>query len=237
MTSTASATGPRPEIAPRSGTEPRPRRGSVFANADPRSWDTRLIAEMAMALALAVVLGPLFTMILPLRMPQGGSVSLEMLPILFVAIRRGLVPGVIVGGLFGCAELLPVFAPFTVSPLQVLLDYPLAFAAVGLAGLVGVPVVSPPPLGVGRTRQRLVRFVAPVVAAVFVGALARFGCHFLSGIVFFSEYAPEGQAVWLYSLIYNGAFMLPEAVITCTALVFLLPYADAAGLSRQRRGL
>lgn len=224
MSSTVSALGPRIDD------DARPRRGGRFANGDPRAWDTRLIAEMAMALALAVVLGPVFTTILPLRMPQGGSVSLEMLPIVFVAVRRGLVPGVVVGALFGCVELLPVFAPFTVSPVQVVLDYPLAFAAVGLAGLVAVPVVSPPPLGDGRTRRRLVTFVAPVVAATSVGSLARFGCHVLSGIVFFSEYAPEGQPAWLYSLVYNAAFMAPEAVITCLALVFLLPYADAAGI-------
>ena len=228
MSSTASTLGRRADAGA------RPRREGVFANADPRRWDTHLIAEMAMALALAVVLGPVFTMIVPLRMPQGGSVSLEMLPILFLAIRRGVVPGVAVGALFGCVELLPVFAPFTVSPLQVVLDYPLAFAAVGLAGLVPVPVVSPPPLGAGRTRARLVSFVAPVAAAVGLGVLARFGCHVLSGIVFFSEYAPEGQPVWLYSLIYNGAFMIPEAVATCVALVLVLPYADAERADDRR---
>jgi thiamine transporter len=229
-----SSTAPPTVLGPRREAGPRPRREGVFANADPRGWDTRLIAEMAMALALAVVLGPVFTMIVPLRMPQGGSVSLEMLPILYVAIRRGVVPGVAVGALFGCVELLPLFAPFTVSPLQVVLDYPLAFAVVGLAGLVPVPVVSPPPLGAGQTRARLAAFVAPVAAAVGLGVLARFGCHVLSGIVFFSEYAPEGQPVWLYSLIYNGAFVVPEAVATFVALVFVLPYADAAGVGGRR---
>ena len=86
-------------LAPATDDDAPPAREGVFANADPRRWDTHLIAEMAMALALAVVLGPVFTMVVPLRMPQGGSVSLEMLPILFVAIRRGVVPGVAVGAL------------------------------------------------------------------------------------------------------------------------------------------
>lgn len=139
-----------------------------------------------------------------------------------------------VGALFGCVELLPVFAPFTVGPLQVVLDYPLAFAAVGLAGIVPVPIVSPPPLGDGRVRERLVSFVLPLVVAVGVGTLARFGCHVLSGIVFFADYAPEGQPAWLYSLIYNVTFMAPEAAVTCLALVFLLPYADAAGVGRRQ---
>jgi len=107
-------------------------RDGVWANADPRRWDVHLIAEIAMALALSVVLGPLFIMFVPLRMPQGGSFSLEMVPLLFVAVRRGVVPGVVTGALYGCVQLLPALQPFIYHPAQVLLDYPLAFAAVGL---------------------------------------------------------------------------------------------------------
>ena len=60
------------------------------------------IAEMGVAVALAAVLG----MVRVWTMPQGGSVSLEMLPILFVAIRRGLGPGVATGVVYGLLQLL-----------------------------------------------------------------------------------------------------------------------------------
>ena len=79
-----------PQISP---VDPRPRSGATRrrgrVNANPAHWSTAAIAEMAIAVALAAALGLVKLFV----MPQGGSVSLEMLPILFIAVRRGLVPG------------------------------------------------------------------------------------------------------------------------------------------------
>ena len=72
-------------------------------------------------------------------MPQGGSFGLEMLPILFIAVRRGVLPGLVAGALFGLLQLAGVAGtPYIYHPVQALLDYPLAFGALGLAGLVPV---------------------------------------------------------------------------------------------------
>ncbi len=49
----------------------------------------------------------------------------------------------------------------------------------------------------------------------------RFISHFLSGAIFFGHYAPEGQNVWLYSLIYNSSYMIPETLITLVAMILL----------------
>ena len=199
------------------------------ANANPAHWSTAAIAEMAIAVALAAALGLVKLFV----MPQGGSVSLEMLPILFIAVRRGLVPARTVGVVYGFVQLLLPGA-FLVQPLQVLLDYPLAFAALGLAGLVPVPA-APVRFSRGEIRR------SPVSVALFVGALsgavglgvsARFVCHFLSGIIFFGSYAPAGQAVWVYSLTYNLLYLAPEAVITVVLLSFLLVAYDEAGAAR-----
>ena len=177
-------------------------------------WGAQAIAEMAIALVLCWVLG----VFRPFQMPQGGSISLEMLPIFFVAARRGLVPATVVGLLYGMMQIfVPLTPPFIYHPAQALLDYPLAFAAVGLAGLV--PVVGWRSLS----------------AAVAVGSTARLFFHFLSGWIFFASYAPQWEWPWLYALTYNLLFLVPEAVITAVCLWPLLKAYDAARPGTGRR--
>ncbi|MGZ4198670.1 MAG: energy-coupled thiamine transporter ThiT [Thermoleophilia bacterium] len=208
------------------------RAGAAFArraSANPARWSTAAIAEMAIAVAIAAALGLVKLFV----MPQGGSVSLEMLPILFIAVRRGLVPGLTVGFVYGFVQLLLPGA-FLVQPVQVLLDYPLAFAALGLAALVPVPV-SPVRLAWREIRKSpagVVPFMAALTGAVIVGVAARFVCHFLSGIIFFGSYAPAGQAVWVYSLTYNLLYLVPEAVFSVVLLSFLVVAYDEAGAAR-----
>ena len=185
-------------------------------NLNPAHWGVRAIAEIGVAIALSAVLSWL-AQAFPLRMPQGGSFGLEMLPILFIAVRRGVVPGVVAGGLFGLLQLTGVAGtPYIYHPLQALLDYPLAFAGLGLAGLVSVGSLDQP----GN--------VVRLAAAVTIGAGARFVCHFLSGLIFFAEYAPAWEAPWLYSLTYNLLYLLPSAVVTALVLWPLLFAYDAA---------
>jgi len=204
------------------------------ANANPAHWSTAAISEMAIAVALAAALGLVKLFV----MPQGGSVSLEMLPILFIAVRRGLVPALTVGVVYGCLQLLLPGA-FLVQPVQVLLDYPLAFGALGLAGLAPVPAL-PVHLSwaeVRRAPARVVPFSAALTGAVALGVSARLVCHFLSGIIFFSSYAPAGQAAWVYSLTYNLLYLAPEALITVVLLAFLVVAYDEAGAARGGRSL
>ena len=224
-----------PQISP---IDPRPRSGATRpagrVNANPAHWSTAAIAEMAIAVALAAALGLVKLFV----MPQGGSVSLEMLPILFVAVRRGLVPAITVGVVYGFVQLLLPGA-FLVQPVQVMLDYPLAFGALGLAALVPVPV-SPVRLNWREIRPapaRVVPFLALLSGAVVLGVSARFVCHFLSGIIFFGSYAPAGQAVWIYSLTYNLLYLAPEAVLTAVLLALLVVAYDEAGLARGGRPL
>jgi thiamine transporter len=176
-------------------------------NADPSRWSSQALAEMGIAVAMAAVL----SWIRIYQMPQGGSVSLEMLPILFVAARRGVVPGMVAGAVFGGISLFGFLtpAPFIFNPLQAVLDYPLAYAALGLAGFIQV------------------RGVGSLAAAIALGTGARFVFHFLSGLLFFASYAPQWEAPWLYSITYNALFLLPEALITALVLWPLLKAYDA----------
>jgi len=165
--------------------------------------DTRVLTEAALAIALAFVLG----LIKIFQMPFGGSISLEMIPLILLALRQGPVVGVVAGSAYGLLNL--AVQPVVVHPVQVLFDYPLAFGALGLAG-----------------------FFRPTVRGAVIGAtvavLARLVCHFVSGVVFFASYAPEGWNPYVYSGAYNAAYLVPSLVIALVVVVVLLRALEGA---------
>ncbi|MBM7556637.1 energy-coupled thiamine transporter ThiT [Halanaerobacter jeridensis] len=169
------------------------------------SQQIKKLAESGVSLALAVVLG-FFTIY---KMPQGGSVSLEMLPIIFIALRWSWKDGVMLGTAYGVMQIM--FSNSIFHWAQVILDYPVAFALLGLAGIVGNLA----------QKDSLAEKSRIISLGVILAGSTRFIIHFLSGMIFFAEYAPEGQPVWLYSLVYNGSYMIPETIITLVVMVML----------------
>ena len=165
--------------------------------------DSRVLTEAALAVALSFVLG----FVVLFRMPYGGSVSLEMIPLIILALRQGWKVGVVAGAVYGLLNL--ATGPYVVHPVQFLLDYPLAFGALGLAGLFE-PTVRGAVLG------------------TTVAVMARFACHFLSGVVFFASVAPEGWNPYLYSAAYNAAYLVPSLVIALVVTVVLLKALEGA---------
>lgn len=90
-------------------------------------FSTKILAEIIILVALAGALS-----LIRYTLPQGGSINLGMVPILWLAFRRGPKIGIFAGAVFGVVDL--AIEPFVVHPIQFILDYPLAFAALGLAG-------------------------------------------------------------------------------------------------------
>jgi len=179
---------------------------------------TRVLVEMALSIALAYVLGRFMLF----KLPFGGSVSLDMLPILVFALRRGLLPGLVMGAIYGLLNytLDPVQI---VHPIQFALDYAVAYGLVGLAGIGSA------------SWKRIVASGRPVFAGLavalpfgLVAVVARFAVHFVSGMVYFGEYAPAGQPVWLYSLLYNGSYMLPSGIACLVLALLILPTLQKA---------
>ena len=155
----------------------------------------KILAEMASAVALSGALS-LFTIFM---LPQGGSITLaSMVPVLLFALRRGAKVGSVAGVLLGLVVLVEM--PIVVHPAQLLLDYPLAFGALGLAGLF-------------RSR--------PLVG-VAVGITGRFVMHFISGVIFFASFAWTDWNPVLYSAAYNAGYLLPEFVISGFIIVILV---------------
>ncbi len=190
-----------------------------------RQRRTRILLEIALTIALATVLG-MFTL---WRMPQGGSVSLEMLPIFVLAFRRGVGPGLVAGALYGLVDLM--VNPFIVHWAQLLLDYPVAYLLVGLAGFGAAGLTRE------LTHGRGPRVAGVLAAGIAVGSAGRYLAHVISGVIFFSEFAPAGQPVWAYSAVYNlyvplsaaGCFV--AALLIVPALGRVLPPTESGGAS------
>ena len=183
-----------------------------------KTYQVRVLAESAILIALATVLNSIkiFTL------PEGGTVTVgAMVPILFLALRRGAKVGMAAGAVFGIIDV--YFEPFVYNPIQFLLDYPLAYGALGLAGLFSGQVRSTESKeGQSPTAWALV--------AVIVGISGRFVCHFFSGLIFFASYAPAGESPALYSAIYNASYLIPELFIS----VFVISILVSRGISRVR---
>ncbi|HRZ19197.1 MAG TPA: energy-coupled thiamine transporter ThiT [Methanofastidiosum sp.] len=157
-------------------------------------FSAREISEMAITIALSTVL----SFIKVFQMPQGGSITAgSMIPLIYLALRNR--PKVAITGavLYGLVQFM--VEPFFVHPAQFLLDYPLAFGALGIATLIKK---------------------YPLVGTA-IGVSLRFICHFLSGFIFFGMYAPEGLNPIYYSALYNGSYLLPEMVVTAIFIYIL----------------
>ncbi len=172
----------------------------------------RALCEGAVMIALALVLG----LIKLFELPQGGSISLEMLPLFLYCIRWGLGRGFLCCTAFG---VLQVFVQGAVSYgwASILLDYVVAFAFIGLAGL-----------GCGKK--------GGIYWGSVLGALGRFVVHYISGITIYKILAPTKlfgtvfDNPSLYSAVYNGSYVLID-------LILCLVLFAAAGQTALRRWL
>ncbi|KAA0542586.1 energy-coupled thiamine transporter ThiT [Bacillus sp. BGMRC 2118] len=148
---------------------------------------------------------------------QGGSISLAMVPVFLISFRRGLRGGLLTGFLFGLLQL--ITNPYFLNIIQVINDYFFAFTAIGLAGIFSRKIKDSVLSG-NRMQVNLY-----IIIGTFVGSLFRFIAHYISGVAFFGSSAPEGTPVSVYSLVYNGSYMLPNFIL-CTIVMILLVNAS-----------
>lgn len=159
-----------------------------------RKITTKQLVFAAMAIALATVIA---TVVKLPSLPNGGSVTLfSMLVVTLVGYWYGPMVGIMAATGYGILQLLT--GPYVVHPIQVVLDYPLAFGALGISGFFA------------NKKQGLLKgYVA--------GVLGRFFFASLSGVIFYTVYVESFRgnmlAVWA-GLVYNMTYILPEAIIT-----------------------
>lgn len=173
------------------------------------------MTECAVMLALAFALScaKLF------EMPMGGSVTVaSMLPIMLISIKYGVGTGLATGAVYSFTQLMQAFASANVFPycetgktlaLCVLFDYLVPFTLIGLAGVF-----------------HKLKLTKNVELNVYIGIVSvvvlRFLCHFLTGVVIWGQWAPDGMGKYLYSFLYNAGFLSVDFVIciACAILIF-----------------
>ena len=173
-----------------------------------KKTSTRMLAEGGVSIALALALSYLKIPIAAL----GGSIDFVMVPLIVFAYRWGLLKGLLAGFAFGTLKFF-LAGGAAVNWQSMLLDYSVAYAFVGFAGVL-------------KKQKNMLPLAA------LIGCIARFIVHFVSGITIYAEYATPtadffGLSVAtpgavLFSIVYNGAYMLPNtiiAVIVCAILI------------------
>jgi thiamine transporter len=173
---------------------------------------TKIMCECAVMLALSIAL----SYVEIYKMPMGGSITLlSMLPVLFVGVKHGLKWGLGTSLLFAAFQLIQgiaggnVFVYCNTAAIVILcalFDYIVPFGILGLSGFAWVKKH-------GFSRARILLTFSVLIAARFV-------CHFITGVFIWGQWA-EGMSRELYSLIYNGQYMLPELILTIAAAAAL----------------
>ncbi len=163
------------------------------ASSSPQKNSVQALVYGAMCVALSFLLSYLKLF----ELPQGGSITVaSILPVCLYAHWFGVKKGLLAGFVFGLLQFLQ--EPIAVHPVQPFLDYLFAFACLGLAGLFPKSL----PLG------------------ILVGGIGRVLCSWVSGAVFFAEYAPEGMNAWVYSFGYQMISLGPDALI-CVVIALI----------------
>jgi thiamine transporter len=171
-------------------------------------FQTKILAEIIVFSALSAVL---YT-IRPFTLPYGGSITLgSMVPIMWLSLRRGIRVGVIAGAIFGVLALFidVLFlgaAAVIATPLQAVLEYPVAFGLIGLTGMF---------------YRKTVRLA---IAGAALSTFLRFLVHYFVGVfVWYYVYAfPAGYGQYVWPAVYNGSFLSVEFIISAILLAILV---------------
>lgn len=170
----------------------------ILALGKKSSFTTKETAFAAITLALSYAL----SFIKVVHLPKGGSLTpASILPILLFSYYFGWKKGLFIGLIYSVLQIMQ--SPQIYHPLQVLLDYPMAFGSIFIVGLFK-------PLG-----------KKGFFLGVALYGLMRYFCHFLSGAIFFGIYAWEGWNIWIYSLVYNS-YVLIDIAITLAVGILLM---------------
>ena len=171
---------------------------------------TRMLAEGGVFIALAIALSYFKIPIGVSFGGFGGSIDLVMVPLVIYALRWGTGQGVLAGLIFGTIKFF--LGGSAIDIISIIFDYSVAYAAVGLAGLYKKKGAKKAGTG------------------AFIGCLARFVIHYISGFTVYAIWMPEEfmglpmASPFIYSLLYNGTYMLPNTVL-CVLVVSLLAKA------------
>jgi len=168
---------------------------------------TKQLVEISMLIALALILDFVAGLYSRWLWLQGGSISLSLVPLAILAYRQGLKIGLLGATLMGVLQLL--LGAYIFHPIQVLLDYPVAFGALGLTGLWA------------KTVDKKEKVTVAIIISTLVASFFRFLSHTVSGYVFFQEWFPENVNPWVHSAVYNVGYVSLSWLASVIVLILL----------------
>lgn len=177
-----------------------------------RNSKVQIMTEAAMMIALATVLA----YVKLYELPFGGSITIEMVPLVLFSYRRGYKWGTLAAFTHSIIQCLVGFSnvlycsTFLMQVGCILLDYVLAFTALGTASFF-----------FKKIKNDTVRICLGTAIVGFI----RFICSFLSGWIIWSAYTPEGMTSFYYSLTYNGSYMIPNIIVGVIVMGLLTRFA------------
>lgn len=182
-----------------------------MSDASKKQVATRCLTEGGICVALSLALSYLKIPIMSGFGGFGGSIDFVMIPLIVFAVRWGFGWGIGAGLVFGTLKYF-LASSGAISWVSIIFDYAVAYAFVGFAGFF-------------KKKYTLLPLAA------LAGCLARFIIHFISGITVYAQYMPEefmgytGMTPVLYSVLYNGTYMLPNTIIAIAVCALLIPAA------------
>lgn len=165
--------------------------------------ERRSTKNLVMA-GLCIALSQVLSYVKVFEMPQGGSITAgSMVPIILFSLVYGFKDGFLAAIVYGLLQFV-LGGTFSLHPLSIIIDYLLGFGVLGLAGIFG-----------GKKN------LTSALLGTFVACILRFVMLFLSGVLVWASYTPEGMAPWYYSLTYNGTYMIPETILTLVIVALI----------------
>ncbi|MGI6700979.1 MAG: energy-coupled thiamine transporter ThiT [Christensenellales bacterium] len=177
-----------------------------------KKFDTRMLAYAAVSIGLSFAL----SYIKVFEMPYGGAITVgSLVPLIIFSYVYGFRAGLFAGAVYGLLQFMQ--GPYFLTPVQFLLDYILAFAAISAAGAVG--------LIINNRRTALIVSVPCVL-------IVRLIIHILAGFIFYSSVTMRAGEIpifgntstmsgFTYSFLYNTTYILPDMLIALVIVILL----------------
>ncbi len=163
--------------------------------------------------AITAVIAFIVSMI-PIEIGPSFGVQISLAIIYIVAFRRGIRAGLLSGFLLGLIKFISGFASI-LTPVQGIIEYIFAFALAGLAGIFALQIQE---AAKNNHEKNLFLYVG---LATFIAIFAEYFVHFLAGVAFWGQFAPEGMSPWVYSGVMNAMSGLATWG-ACYAISYLL---------------
>jgi len=170
-------------------------------------FKTKILTEIAIFSALSAVLYALR----PFSLPYGGAVTLgSMVPVMWLSLRRGIRVGIIAGAIFGVIALfidvlLLGVSSVIATPVQAVLEYPIASGLLGLTGIF---------------HRKTVNFA---IAGAAISVFLKFLVHYFVGVfVWYYVYSFPAYGQWIFPAVYNGSFLTVEFIVSAILLTILV---------------